>query len=40
VVVLSGYVPTDGARAHAVSVARETKGVHDVKDELRLKTAR
>jgi osmotically-inducible protein OsmY len=40
VVVLSGYVPTDGARAHAVSVARETKGVHEVKDELRLKTAR
>jgi osmotically-inducible protein OsmY len=38
VVVLSGYVPSDGARAHAVSVARDTKGVHEVKDELRLKT--
>jgi osmotically-inducible protein OsmY len=40
IVVLSGYVPTDGARAHAVSVARETKGVHEVKDELRLKAER
>lgn len=40
VVVLSGYVPTDGARAHAVAVARDTKGVHEVKDELRLKADR
>lgn len=36
VVVLSGYVKSDLARAHAISVARETKGVHEVKDELRL----
>ena len=37
VVVLSGYVRNDLARAHAISVARDTKGVHEVKDELRLK---
>src|SRR5204863_7169262 len=36
VVVLSGYVKNDLARAHALSVAREIKGVHEVKDELRL----
>jgi len=40
VVVLSGYVKNDLARAHAIAVARETKGVHEVKDELRLKTER
>lgn len=37
VVVLSGFVRNDVARAHAVAVARETKGVREVKDELRLK---
>lgn len=40
VVVLSGYVKNDIARAHAIAVARDTKGVHEVKDELRLKTER
>ena len=38
VVVLSGYVKNDVARAHAMAVARDTKGVREVKDELRLKT--
>ena len=38
VVVLSGFVKNDVARAHAVAVARDTKGVREVKDELRLKT--
>jgi len=37
VVVLSGYVPSDSARAHAIAVARDTKGVHEVQDKLRLK---
>jgi len=40
VVVLSGFVKNDVARAHAVAVARDTKGVREVKDELRLKTDR
>lgn len=40
VVVLSGYVKNDVARAHAIAVARDTKGVHEVKDELRLKSER
>jgi len=38
VVVLSGFVKSDLARAHAVAVARDTKGVREVKDELRLKS--
>ena len=40
VVVLSGFVKNDVARAHALAVARDTKGVHEVKDELRLKSDR
>jgi len=40
VVVLSGYVKNDLVRAHAIAVARDTKGVHEVKDELRLKSER
>ncbi|HEY8924862.1 MAG TPA: BON domain-containing protein [Polyangia bacterium] len=40
VVVLSGFVKNDVARAHAVAVARDTKGVREVKDELRLKADR
>jgi len=40
VVVLSGFVKNDVARAHAVAVARDTKGVREVKDELRLKSDR
>jgi len=40
VVVLSGFVKNDVARSHAVAVARDTKGVREVKDELRLKTDR
>ena len=39
VVVLSGYVPTDSARVHAVAVARDTKGVKKVDDKLQLKAA-
>jgi hyperosmotically inducible periplasmic protein len=40
VVVLSGFVKNDVARAHALAVARDTKGVREVKDELRLKSDR
>ena len=40
VVVLSGFVKNDVARAHAMAVARDTKGVREVKDELRLKSDR
>jgi len=40
VVVLSGFVKNDVARAHALAVARDTKGVREVKDELRLKSER
>jgi len=39
IVVLSGYVPNDAARARAVSLARETKGVKKVEDQLHLKAA-
>jgi hyperosmotically inducible protein len=39
ILVLSGYVPNEAARAHAVSVARETKGVQRVDDKLEIKTA-
>jgi len=39
IVVLSGYVPSEAARAHAVSVARDTKGVKKVDDQLHLKAA-
>jgi ATP-dependent Clp protease protease subunit len=34
------FVKNDVARAHALAVARDTKGVREVKDELRLKSDR
>ena len=37
VVVLSGYVPNNGARVRAISLAWETKGVKKVDDLLQLK---
>lgn len=39
VVVLSGYVPNNSARVHAISVAWDTKGVKKVDDQLQLKVA-
>ena len=36
VVTLKGTVPNDGARARAVEIARTTKGVRRVVDELRM----
>ena len=39
IVVLSGYVPSDAARSRAVSLARDTKGVKKVDDQLHLKAA-
>jgi osmotically-inducible protein OsmY len=40
ILVLSGYVPNEAARAHAVAVARETKGVQRVDDKLEIKTSK
>jgi len=40
VLVLSGYVPNETVRAHAVSVARETKGVQRVEDKLEIKSTK
>lgn len=37
VLVLSGYVPNGDARAHAVSVAKNTKGVRAVEDKMEIK---
>jgi osmotically-inducible protein OsmY len=36
VVTLTGTVPSETARARAVKIARGTKGVHRVVDELKL----
>jgi osmotically-inducible protein OsmY len=38
ILVLSGYVPNETARVHAVAVARETKGVKRVDDKLEIKS--
>ena len=40
VLVLSGYVPNEAARNHAVAVARETKGVQRVDDKLEIKATK
>ena len=40
ILVLSGYVPNQTARAHAVAVARETKGVQRVDDKLEIKATK
>ena len=40
ILVLSGYVPNETVRAHAVSVARETKGVQRVEDKLEIKSTK
>jgi osmotically-inducible protein OsmY len=40
VLVLSGFVPNGDVRAHAVAVAKNTKGVRIVEDKLEIKTAK
>jgi len=40
ILVLSGYVPNEAARNHAVTVARETKGVQRVDDKLEIKATK
>ena len=40
ILVLSGYVPNEAARTHAVAVARETKGVQRVDDKLEIKATK
>jgi osmotically-inducible protein OsmY len=40
ILVLSGYVPNESARVHAVAVARETKGVKRVDDKLEIKATK
>jgi len=40
ILVLSGFVPNEAARAHAVAVARETKGVKRVDDKLEIKSTK